>query len=352
METQPLVTVVIVVRNEYRDIVGALESVQQQDYRPLEVLVVDGMSSDGTRELVQNYLTNERTLAIRLLDNSPRIQATGWNIGIREAKGNYVLRLDAVHCRLTPNYVKRCLDKLFELQTVNPNVVAVGGRRMSVSASRHVWSEAIALAQCSHFGVGNARYRLGSKAGFTDTLGVPLYERRVLLQVGLFNELLGRSEDNELHARLRRRGFQLYFFPEVTSIYYPRSTLSELVSQMFRNGWWVSATIRREHAFPFGLRHLIPLMFYTCIILLTVLTLLDVPFAGMSLYALATLYVTASVGAALESARALLWWRIVIVFWYMHASYAGGTIAGCFASTAGEPHAKSRSGPSVWNVKP
>src|SRR5437773_9421419 len=116
METPPLVTVVIVVRNGCRDILGAIESVQHQDYRPLELLVVDGMSSDGTRELVQNCAFNEKTFGIRLLDNPGRIQATGWNIGIREANGHYVLRLDAVHCRLAPNYVKCCLDKLVELQ--------------------------------------------------------------------------------------------------------------------------------------------------------------------------------------------------------------------------------------------
>src|SRR5205823_8509343 len=236
-----------------------------------------------------------------LLDNPGRIQATGWNIGIREANGHYVLRLDAVHCRLAPNYVKCCLDKLVELQPTYPNVAAVGGRRLSVSASRDLWPQAIALAQCSRFGVGNARYRLGSKAGFADTLGVPLYERRVLLQAGLLNECLGRSEDNDLHSRLRRRGFQLYFFPEATSTYYPRSTLSTLVLQMFQNGWWLSATLRCEHTFPFGLRHLTPLVFYTCIILLTALMLVGVPFAGISLCALATLYVVASIGAALAS---------------------------------------------------
>ena len=205
---------------------------------------------------------------------------------------------------------------------------------MSVSATGDPWAKAIAVAQCSRFGVGNARYRLGSKAGFVDTVGVPLYERRLLLQVGLFNEGLGRSEDNDLHARLRRQGFKLYFFPELTSTYYSRATVSALISQMFQNGWWISATIRRQRRFPFGIRHLIPFVFYAYMILFALMTLLRVPFAGFFFCIVGTLYVACSIGAAMGGDRAIRWWRTVFVFWCMHVCYAGGTAVGFLAPIA------------------
>ena len=137
----PLVSVLVVVRNSAGDIPGALESIRQQDYRPLEVLIVDGMSDDGTRALVEQQITSDPDFSIRLLDNPGRIQATGWNVGIRAAAGNYVLRIDAVHCRLQPNYVHCCLEKLLELQHGDPRVAATGGRRLSVDRAETAWSE-------------------------------------------------------------------------------------------------------------------------------------------------------------------------------------------------------------------
>jgi len=254
----PLVSVLVVVRNGAGDIPGVLDSIREQDYRPLEVLIVDGMSDDGTRALVEQQATGDPEFSIRLLDNPGRIQATGWNVGIRAARGKYVLRIDAVHCRLQPSYIHCCLEKLLALQQGDPSVAATGGRRLSVDRAQTAWSTAIAAAQCSRFGVGGAAYRMDTEAGFKDTLGVPLYDRNILFQVGLFDESLGRSEDNYLHAQMRWQGYKLYFIPDVVAVYHPRTTLSGLASQMFHNGWWVSATILRKRSFPFGTRHLVP----------------------------------------------------------------------------------------------
>jgi glycosyltransferase involved in cell wall biosynthesis len=329
----PLVSVLIVVRNGSGDIVGTLDSIGEQDYAPLEVIVVDGMSNDGTRELVEAYAHKERRFPIRLVDNPGLIQSSGWNAGIRAATASYVLRLDAVHCRLEPNYVRCCLLKLQQLQQDDPTVAAVGGRRISVAATTGGWGETIARAQSSIMGVGNATYRLSTTAGFADTLGVPLYDRRILLKVGLFNESLGRSEDNELHARLRREGFKLYFLPEVTAIYHPRATLRGVASQMFHNGWWVSSTIIRLHSFPFGIRHVIPFAFYIALVLAGVLSVLGYLFAKVALSGMLALYLAATVAAAIHTFPSVQFWRVAVVFWLMHACYAGGTLAGFFAGT-------------------
>jgi len=331
MAKGPLVSVLVVVRNGCGEILGVLDSIRQQDYRPLEVLVVDGMSDDGTRSAVEEYVAGQPDFSIRLMDNPGRIQACGWNVGILAASGDYLLRIDAVHCRLQPNYIHRCLKKLLELQRSEPTVAAIGGRRLSVARTGNSWSEAIASAQSCRFGVGSAGYRLDIEAGFKDTLGVPLYDRRILLQVGLFDESLGRSEDNYLHAQMRWQGFKLYFIPDVVAIYHPRTTLSGLASQMFHNGWWVSATILRKRSFPFGTRHLIPFAFYMVLTLLVVLNIVGFFLAKILLFALVGTYLSGSLFAAFQTSPSGSFWRIAIVFWLMHFCYAVGTSAGLFA---------------------
>jgi glycosyltransferase involved in cell wall biosynthesis len=336
MNQNPLVSVLIVVRNGGQDILGVLDSIRQQDYTPLEVIVADGMSEDRTRALVEEYARQKPGLSVRLLDNPGRIQATGWNIGIRAARGAYILRVDAVHCRLqSPDYIRVCLQKLTELQQSDPGVAAAGGRRLSANRMASAWSDAIVLAQSCRFGVGNAGYRMDGEAGFKDTLGVPLYDRRALLQVGLFDESLGRSEDNDLHARLRWQGCKLYFTPEVVALYHPRTTLSGLASQMFHNGWWVSATIVRKRSFPFGFRHLIPFAFYLTLAFMLLLGLSGVFFAWMLLGVVLGLYILGSLTAALQASESLQFWRVALVFWMMHACYATGTAAGLFARRSG-----------------
>ena len=332
-----LVSIIIVVRNGRDDIRGALDSIRQQSYSPLEVLVVDGMSSDGTRALVEEYARTAPNLAIRLLDNPGLIQSCGWNIGIRDATGPYFLRVDAVHCRLESDYVQSCLQQLLALQQANPSVAAIGGRRESVAVNGDPWSEAIAIAQCSRFGVGNAVYRLGTQGGFTDTVGLPLYDRKIISKIGLFDESLGRSEDNEYHARIRKHGLKLYFFPEAGATYRPRLTLSGLSSQMFHNGWWVSATILRKRSFPFGLRHLAPFGLFLLLLVLVACSAMGVFFAKPAFFILAGSYILASVVAGLQAAPSFRFWRVVVVFWTMHASYAAGTAVGWFAGWSRTP---------------
>lgn len=330
--TSPLISVLIVVRNGSQDIIGALDSIAQQDYSPLEVLVVDGLSDDNTKALAAEYAARHPNFALRVLDNPGRIQASGWNVGIRAASGNYILRLDGVHCRLERGYIHRCLEELLKLQQTDATVAATGGRRLSVTRTDNPWSEAIALAQCSRFGVGNATYRLGTQSGFTDTLGVPLYNRDILFKVGLFNEALGRSEDNELHARLRQQGYKLYFLADAVALYHPRTSLPEVAHQMFHNGWWVSATIVRLRSFPFGIRHLVPFLFWLTLLVTGALS--AVYFSPRVLFcSLLACYLLASLAAAIQALPARGAWRIAVVFWCMHASYAAGTAAGFFPRT-------------------
>jgi hypothetical protein len=134
---------------------------------------------------------------------------------------------------------------------------------------------------------------------------------------------------------MRWQGFKLYFIPDVTAVYHPRATLSGLGSQMFHNGWWVSATILRKRSFPFGTRHLIPFVFYLALTILAGFSLGGFFAAKILLGALVSIYLVASLVAAFQGSSAGLFWRVAVTFWLMHLCYAAGTAAGFFAGKSG-----------------
>ena len=316
------------------DILGAIESIGAQDYSPIEILVVDGMSTDGTRARVEEYARNEQRFPVRLLDNPGLIQASGWNVGILAANGRFVVRLDAVHCRLPqPNYLRTCLEKLVELRQSDSMLAATGGRRESVSVTASPWSEAIALAQCSSFGVGNATYRLGTRAGFADLISVPVYERSVLLGVGLFDESLGRSEDNEFHARLREHGFKLYFMPDALVTYHPRNTLPGIVRKCFI----MAGGYRRPSCGKASIRSVSGTWFLSAFIYCSVPGCSEHCRYSRGAYfvGLVGTYVVGSVVAAIQRRDLCRFWRLIVVFVIMHSWYAAGTVAGLVAGRGG-----------------
>jgi len=158
-----------------------------------------------------------------------------------------------------------------------------------------------------------------------------VYDRDILLQAGLFNESLGRSEDNELHARLRNQGYKLFFLPDAVAVYHPRTTMAGVASQMFHNGWWVSATITRLRQFPFGIRHIAPFGFFAALLLTGVVGILGFSIARILFLAMLGVYVVVSLGAAFYTSPSMRFWRVALIFWLMHISYAAGTLAGFFS---------------------
>lgn len=253
------VTIIMPVRNEAGYIERSVRAVLGQDYPRdlIQVLVVDGMSVDGTRDIV-------RSLGAELLDNPARIVPTALNLGLRHAVGDIVIRVDG-HCEISSTYVRQCVEAL-----ARTGADCVGGHIVTVGTS--LVSRTIALAQSSFFGVGGPAFRTGrSKPSYVDTLAFGAYRREVFQRIGGFDERLVRHQDYEFNLRLRQSGGRIYYDPDIHALYYSRSTFTQLASQYFQYAYW-KALVTRVNPAAFRWRHAAPV---SLVLLLLILTLVS-----------------------------------------------------------------------------
>ncbi|GJQ23461.1 MAG: hypothetical protein HBSAPP01_12510 [Candidatus Brocadia sapporoensis] len=208
----PSISIIIPSRNEEKFIDKCLDSIIAQDYskEKLEILVVDGMSNDKTREFIKGYSKQHRY--IKLLDNPGKIVPTAMNTGIRDAHGEIIIRMDA-HNIYEKDYVSKCVKYLQEY-----NVDNVGGIWVTLPGSNTLIAQSIAFALSHPFGVGNAYFRIGSKEPrYVDTVPFGCYKREVFQRIGLFDEDLVRNQDDEFNLRLTKNGGKLLLVPDIVS---------------------------------------------------------------------------------------------------------------------------------------
>jgi succinoglycan biosynthesis protein ExoA len=245
----PLVTVVIPTYNEERYIETCLGSVLAQQGLPgeFEVLLLDGGSTDKTRELVAEIARKDPR--VRLVENPEKVQVFAFNRGIREGQGEYVALLGA-HAEYDPDYLSTCYELLLSSGASN-----VGGVQTSVGEG--LFGSAVAWAMSSPFGVGNSRFRYAKTEEFADSVFGGFYRRDTLLALGGFNEKFVVNEDYELNRRLRLDGGKILLSPRVRFRYFVRSSPRGLARQMFRYGFWRVQT-QCAHPDEMLLRHLAP----------------------------------------------------------------------------------------------
>lgn len=323
----PLVSVLVVVRDAVSLLEGCIQSLWAQTYPAhcLEILVLDGESRDGTAALAQR-LALQSPCPLRVLANPGRSQAAGWNLGVTAGRGRFLIRVDA-QCRLAPDYIRICVDRMLALQAADPEVLVVGGRRGTAPQNQSAWARAIAETQQSPFGVGATSYRFAAASQFVDTLNVGLYDRRAFERVGPVNESLGRTEDNEFNARLRASGGKLFLDVDAAATYLARPTWWALVRQMYLNGWWISTTIRRQRCCPFRWYHFAPAALVAGGLGLGLASVLRIPGARWLWLAALGLYCLLLARASAAGGRRNLF-RRAVVFVSMHLSYGAGTVIG------------------------
>jgi glycosyltransferase involved in cell wall biosynthesis len=283
--TPPLVSIVLPCRNEAGHIEACLGSIlgQEPPEGGFEVIVADGMSSDGTREYLEGMA--RRHPQLRLLNNSGRIVSTGLNAAILAARGDIILRMDA-HTTYAPDYLRQCVAVMKETGADN-----VGGP-MQTRADTFLEQAIRAVFHCA-WAVGGARSHQPDYEGWVDTVIYGCWRRGVFERVGLFDEELVRNQDDEHNLRLRRSGGRVYQSPRIRSWYQVRGSLRTLFRQYMQYGYWKVLVIRK-HRLPASLRHIVPGAFVGCIGLLAVLGVFWRPgwwvAAGLALvYALAAL---------------------------------------------------------------
>jgi len=303
------VSVIIPCRNEEKFIGKCLDSIIAQDYPKdkLEILVVDGMSEDGTREIVKRYM--DKCPFIELLDNPKKITPCALNIGIKNAKGDIIIRMDA-HAKYTNNYVSKCAKYLYEYNADN-----VGGIWKILPRENTLINKSICLASSSVFGAGNAYYRMGYSKGpkWADTVFGGCYKRGVFEKVGLFNENLARSQDMEFNLRLKRAGGKILLAPDIVTYYYPKSNLKDFFLHNFEDGIWAIYPLKFVKL-PLRLRHYIPLIF--------VLTL------PLSIWPYILLSLFFSLKIAIKEKDIRLFLVMPVVFAARHLGYGIGSVIG------------------------
>lgn len=322
----PLVSVVVPARNEDTMIGACLESILASDYPAgcLEVLVLDGLSDDTTADVASSFAARDRR--VRVLSNPQRIIPAALNLGIRNAMGEVVVRMDA-HAAYPPDYLRRCVEALLESGAEN-----VGGVMRTLPRGSGRIAQGIAAATSHWFGVGNSWFRAHpGRARMVDTVFGGCYRRSVFERVGLFNERLIRGEDMEFNRRLRLGGGQILLRPDIRCDYYARSTLREFLRHTWTNGVWAVVPFLHSPVMPVSWRHLVPLAFVLMLAGLGALAGLT-SVGGWLLAAVATGYglgaAVAAVEVAVRTRDPLLLPTMPPLFVILHLVYGAGSLRG------------------------
>jgi len=317
----PAVTVLVPCRNEAEHIEMCLRCILAQEEPPggFEVIVADGMSSDGTRATLARIAAEDGRVTV--VDNAGRITSTGLNAAIRRARGGILVRMDA-HATYASDYLRRCVETL-EISGADN----VGGPYRTLAEGPG--QRAVAAASASKFAVGGQRGREVLYEGYADTVVFGCWRREVFDRFGLFDERLERNQDDEHNLRIVRAGGKIWQSPAIQAWYRPRSSLRALFRQYFAYGYWKVPVIMK-HRGPASVRHLVPAVFVLSVVALPALGLWWGPalwlWTGLlSVYAIGVL--TATLASAARSGWDLLP-RLPATFSVFHVAYGLGFLAG------------------------
>lgn len=346
---QPILSIIIPCRNERAFICGCLDSVLKNDFpkEQLEILVVDGMSDDGTREIVMGYA--QAYPFLRLVDNEQGITPAALNLGIRLAKSPVVMRMDA-HSLYDKFYISRCVEALDKY-----SADCVGGIWKILPRTKTWFGHGVAQALSHPFGVGNARYRYaeGAEPQWVDTVPYFCMRKWQVNEAGLFNESLTRGEDTEFHQRLsrvgmfneklrrgqdmefnlrlKRAGGRILLLPSIVSYYYARSDVRSFWRHNCENGVWAILPFAYSDIVPVAGRHLVPLAFVGACLGALILGLWIRPFLWLAavifaVYGLVVL--AASIQIAWRKRQARYCFVMPVVFGILHTAYGLGSLWG------------------------
>lgn len=318
----PMVSVIAPCCNEARFIENTLNSILQGNYPAdrMELLVVDGMSTDGTREIVKEIAQKDHR--IRLLDNPRKIVPSAMNIGIKAAHGDYIIRIDC-HTTFAPDYISKCVEVL---QRTGADVV--GGYVTTLAGKNTAVGRAIAAATSNIFGVGDSKFRLTGPEQEVDTVPFGAYRKALFEKVGLYDERLSRNQDIELNSRIRKAGGRIIISPEIKLNYYNRGNYRGLWQQSFNNGLWNPYTIWLVGG-GLSLRHFVPMFFVLGLIAFLIGAFFWSPFKWVFLgYVL--LYLSIGSVFAVQcarQARVSAFW-VLVSFLVLHVAYGLGSLCG------------------------
>ena len=251
-----MISVICPIYNEEKYIAKCLDSIIEQDYPKddIELLLVDGMSTDRTREVIAEY--QKKYSWIKVLDNPKRIAPCAMNIGIKDSSGEVIIRLDA-HVLYPTNYFSVLVNKLQEL----PRAENVGAICNTLPVNDSIEAQSIAAVLSSSFGMGNSYFRVGaSEVMEVDTVPFGCFHRSIFDKVGLYDEELVRNQDDELNARIIKSGGKIYLIPDLECEYYARDTAKKVYKMFYQYGVF-KPLVNKKLGSPATVRQFFPLFF-------------------------------------------------------------------------------------------
>jgi len=318
----PFISLLLPIRNEEVYIPACLNSLRAQDYpaNRIEILVADGMSTDNTKQIVTDWMQQDRR--VRIYDNPQQIVPTGLNLLIPQAKGDILIRVDG-HCVLASDYVSKCVRHL-----LNGDVDGVGGPMHSIG--QDLISQATAIAMSSKFGVGNSSFRTETgQTKLADTVPFPAYTREIIEKVGLYDEELVRNQDDEYNYRIRKAGGKILLAEDVHSDYFSRGSFAKLWKQYFQYGFW-KVRVFQKHPKQMSPRQFVPPLFVLALLSAAVLAF-AVAWGWYALVGLFGVYVFACLAAALiygKGQKTGVVLLLPLAYTIIHTSYGLGFLLG------------------------
>lgn len=314
------VSITIPCRNEEKYIAKCLDSLVYSNYPKelLKVCVVDGMSTDNTRVIINEYAG--KFPFIHLIDNEASVTPIALNLGIKSSNADIHFILGA-HAEVYSDFIQNSVDA-FE---VDKGIGCAGG--IIEQVNEDATSEIVALAMSSSFGVGNAHFRTGTKEGFVDTVAFGAYKKEVFEKVGYFDEELVRNQDDEFNFRVIKGGFKIYLTQKIRSKYYVRGSYSKLYRQYFQYGYW-KVFVNQKHKEVTSIRQLVPPIFVAFLFVGFLLQFLH-PFLCVAYLSACFLYMSGAAYFAVKSTGINLKApKVMFVFFILHLSYGLGYLKG------------------------
>lgn len=316
------VSIIITARNEEKYLPMLFEDILNQTYplQNIEVVLMDSNSTDNTRKLMEEFKNNNESLSVQIVTNERQIQAAGFNEGVKHATGDVVLKIDA-HSRIPQDFVQKNVNEIIA------GAYVCGGNRPTVVDSDDDFSNTLHIVEESALGSSIANYRKSNVKRKVNSIFHGMYRKEVFDKVGLADERLLRTEDNEFHYRVRKAGYDIIFDPEIESYQYIRPTFTKMIQQKFANGYWIGLTshVCRD---CLSLFHFGPGVFVATLLVLMMLT----PISFAPLLTVFGLYLLAVLGLSIfEISKQKYNHTLLLIPFIMiavHFAYGIGTIKG------------------------
>ena len=321
-----LITFCVIAYNEEENIGYLFKNLCEQtyDHKWIDVVFVDGGSTDRTKELMNQFKDEhaEEFYQIQVLDNPGKTLPCGWNVALAHYQGEAIVRVDA-HARIEKNFIERNVYRLSKGEYV------CGGFRPNIFDEDTPWKRTLLAAESSLFGASIADFRRNGQDRKVDSVFHGAYKREVFDKVGTFNEKLVRTEDNDMNYRIREAGYDIWFHPDIVSYQHIRESLGKMLRQKYLNGFWIARTLKINPS-CLSKFYFVPFLFVLGIIFTTILALLGKPELAIIMWGMYLLFgiVNTLLAMLQDKHRSMLFLALPVIFLLLHVSYGLGTAHG------------------------